>query len=1235
MRKYTYTLAYLFLFFLIGCQSDDINRRIDEFTQIEVLSDGRLKVPLNFVLPEREEVEMRATTTPTTTEKTINNVFVIIFDQSTGNKVQLKSGLQDTADPKKVYAVLDPYSSACTAYVLVNLSTSAQTQLNAITHISGMSGLTDSYTILGQSTLPMCTAPVSLSSLSVQTLAGITYPLQFSYARIDVSFDASLTGFALAGVKIANAPQQGRLVVHTTLPIDLGGEIATTEKAATANTVQGIYLFSNSGISGTGNSQGTNFTDLIIRGTKTGFSQGYYKIRLKYNISGSDIYDIAHNKLYAIRLTKVGGPGYTTEAEAIANEPSNIEFDVIVSDGSSEDITIGSGDYYLGVSNSEYYIYADNALGVTATTLSYNAPSSVSTGAITVTGTGVTLSASQPGLNINGTNTAATLTSIDGTVRSIPIKVDLTAASTGGTLQIRLGNLLKTVTIVKKAYLNEAVSNTIAASDYTGSEFIAITSQSSRISVNADKSLTVAAASGPSNTVLSTATGICNNTRGNVVIAVKRNVENVIYYEKYADGSIGVFLDKSLANTLSTTASVSITEAGYGVVNTTSAASMRIDIGTQAFTSVSGASMNNLFSDYRGTLYGVNQESITALTQLATANQVKVNAVATKSYVYPNFAKGVYQGLGGATTTTSVTDGTSGSPFAIRTARHIRSLAPVITLTASKNFLQEIDVNFTTTAIGGAASFTTFPVAGTFLGIYDGGNKKLTNLIINSTANYVGLFQQSSGTLKNWQVENCNVKATQSVGTLAGACIQGSLLDNITLNNCIVEATSDYVGGIAGQIFGNNTSKTVVNSCNINNSTVKSRWRVGGVAGFINSFEFTDGVTVQYVTVNSGTNITGGGWGNDGGIGGIAGSAHNGGTITNCTNYGSIEATEYSIVGGFVGDMEGSPGQKAKIKFCNNYGTITTGPTASDGHRTIGGIAGHFWTDVDAENCTNYGTINAKAHPAGGIVGHIWYNNSIVNCVNQGTIISTSTAADQRIGGMVGWTESGPNTITNCINNVALNGRNYTGGIIGYAYTSTITITGCMNTQPITAVSGTTYYDYVGGIVGQNDGTITGCYVSAATTATANAVRGKNYIGGITGYNNGTVTHSYVVDTNASPTLPYAVGSTSTDYNAGVVGYNAGTNSYNILIARAPETATTLYPISGGGNASTNSFYLKGTSFNTKAIFGGGTGQTTAVFTSTPAVGVAPWSSYWERVAGYEYPKLIRYSAPSIYPIVN
>lgn len=1235
MKKHIYIQFCLFFVLLISCQSDEINRQINEFTQIEVLSDGRLKVPLSFIYPERTEVEVRGTTTPSSTEQAIDNVSVIVFDQSTGAKVQLKSGLQDPANSKKVYAILDPYSSACIAYVLVNLSSAAQTKLNAITNVSGMSTLTDSYAVLSQSVLPMCTAPIVFPNLSVQSLAGISYPLQFSYARMDINLDGSLTGFTLAGAKIINAPQQGLLIAHSVLSSDLGGEIATTEKSSSSNAVQGLYLFSNSGSSGAGNPQGTNTTDLIIRGTKTGFSQGYYKIRLKYDVSGSDIYDVAHNKLYAIRLTKVGGPGYATEAEAIANQPSNVEFDVTVSDGSSEDITIGGGDYYLGVSNSEYYIYADNALGVTAATLSYNAPSSVTTGTLTVTGTGVTLSASQAGLSINGTSTAATLTTIDGTVRTIPVKVDLTAASTGGTIQIRLGNLIKTITIVKKAYLNEAISNTIAASDYTGSEFISITSQSSRISVNADKSLTVAPAAGPSNTVLSTATAICNNARGNVVIAVKRNVENVVYYEKYADGTIGLFLDKSLSNTLSTTASVSITEAGYGVVNTTSAASLRIDIGTQAFTSVSGVSANNLFSDYRGTFFGVDQESITTLAQISSANQVKINSTTTKSYVYPNFAKGVYQGLGGATTTTSVTDGTSASPFAIRTARQLRSLAPVITLTASKNFLQEIDVNFTNTAVGGTASFTTFPIAGTFLGTYDGGNKKLTNLIINSTANYVGLFQQSSGVLKNLQVENCNVKANQSVGILAGACIQGSTLDNITLNNCTVEAISDYVGGIAGQIFGDNTSRSLINSCNINNTSIKSVWRVGGIAGFINSYEYTAGVTVQNVTINSGTTITGQGWGNDGGIGGIAGSAHNGGTFSNCVNYGSISATVYSVVGGFVGDIEGGTVGNAKINSCINYGIITSGDQPWDPHRTIGGIAGHCWTNVDISNCTNYGTINAKAHPGGGIVGHIWYNNSITNCINEGSIISTSTATDQRIGGMVGWTESGPNTITNSVNNGAINGRNYTGGIIGYAYTSTISITGCMNTKPITAVSGTTYYDFVGGIAGQNDGTITGCYVSAATTSTANAMRGKNYIGGIAGYNNGTVTHSYVVDTNASPTLPYAIGSTATDYYAGIVGYNAGTNSYNILIARAPETTTTLYPISGGGNVSTNSYYLKGTGFNTKPISGAGTGQTTTTFNSTPALGVAPWSTYWERVAGYDYPKLIRYAAPSTYPIAN
>ena len=101
------------------------------------------------------------------------------------------------------------------------------------------------------------------------------------------------------------------------------------------------------------------------------------------------------------------------------------------------------------------------------------------------------------------------------------------------------------------------------------------------------------------------------------------------------------------------------------------------------------------------------------------------------------------------------------------------------------------------------------------------------------------------------------------------------------------------------------------------------------------------------------------------------------------------------------------------------------------------------------------------------------------------------------VGGLVG---ENWGTITNCYSTGSVSGSSLVGGLVGYSEENG-TITNCYSTG---SVSGTG--DAVGGLVGENcwSGTITNCYSTGSVT-------GDNYVGGLVGENYwyGTISNCY------------------------------------------------------------------------------------------------------------------------------
>lgn len=191
-------------------------------------------------------------------------------------------------------------------------------------------------------------------------------------------------------------------------------------------------------------------------------------------------------------------------------------------------------------------------------------------------------------------------------------------------------------------------------------------------------------------------------------------------------------------------------------------------------------------------------------------------------------------------------------------------------------------------------------------------------------------------------------------------------------------------------------------------------------------------------------------------VGGIVGS---GGTVRNCTSYGTINAA------GAVTNVGGIAGQATNISRAINYAQLV----GTSKCKYLSGIVGENGNIV--EKSINYGTISTVNGATAGVCG--FTRGIIKECANKGTITSTS-----------GGTQPYPEVAGIC-------NRIYYGG----------SIESCYNTGTLESPTSKYYYAY--GIVGsidEVDASIKNCYSSCTITdAQYGNERGAfPYVGNIT-----------------------------------------------------------------------------------------------------------------------------------------
>lgn len=456
---------------------------------------------------------------------------------------------------------------------------------------------------------------------------------------------------------------------------------------------------------------------------------------------------------------------------------------------------------------------------------------------------------------------------------------------------------------------------------------------------------------------------------------------------------------------------------------------------------------------------------------------------------------------------------------------------------------------------------------GGIAGVNLGGNAAASKGLIICTEN------NSTGT----------VEANQYAGGVAGAnvgniSLSGKLQSSVTANK--------YAGGVTGINTTYNAYKGSI--CGAENTT-------GAVSGSVTAANYAGGVTGtnsaeitrvnNYASVRASTQYAGG----------IAGVNAAGGTISYCSHASGNAAAVYAT-NGEAGGIAGNNNKDALIEnvqvsaavtaangtaggvTATNFGTIGQGSglesnssvsdcTITGTSESIGAVAAYNGKNATIRNvklAKNAGVrFSTPAVTIGGLAG--MNDGTVTGCqvengalaLNDGLRAGTNTVT---LGGAVGrTTEYGTVSSTDVRLDLTQNLDKYTnlGGVAGQndgtldQCTYSGTMGGNADTDGLVSVGARSTGSTVGGIAGLNNSTITGCEVkyiklqvsgisNITTTQTADEkLASASHVGGIAGRNNAEIVNSYVATErsgNAGSIITARYG-----FVGGVAGSNNGT----------------------------------------------------------------------------------------------
>lgn len=300
---------------------------------------------------------------------------------------------------------------------------------------------------------PQTTAPFVGEKLSMNALVSVsgidvgipipTVELKRVAAKIVVSSTSPY--FTLLGITaVVNTSKQSRLynwnssltyantnLIEYRSNASYSPDFIQAESNSTASNP--LYLYES------GYDDADNDTYLIIRGEYRG-QASYYKMGL---VANGERLDVERNYLYEFTITSVEGPGYATIEDVKKSLASNtgLNYEVLIQGNSGYEIQ-ANNDYYLGVTNSHYELYApqNGATEYTAFTMVTDCktpfPDKRTVRSLT---TGLEIVAPSDGLIPLSSTTP------------YDVKIKVANGFTEGEIEIHLGSLQKIITVRRYA----------------------------------------------------------------------------------------------------------------------------------------------------------------------------------------------------------------------------------------------------------------------------------------------------------------------------------------------------------------------------------------------------------------------------------------------------------------------------------------------------------------------------------------------------------------------------------------------------------------------------------------------------------------------------------------------------------------------------------------------------------------------------------------------------------------
>lgn len=260
-----------------------------------------------------------------------------------------------------------------------------------------------------------------------------------------------------------------------------------------------------------------------------------------------------------------------------------------------------------------------------------------------------------------------------------------------------------------------------------------------------------------------------------------------------------------------------------------------------------------------------------------------------------------------------------------------------------------------------------------FAGVFNGNNKSIRGMNVESDKSYQGLFGFQTGNIENLIVKKSYVKGDSSIGAIVG-------YNTGTIFNCKVIDVEIEGNSKVGGIVGTSMTGSNIGTCSVegNRSMITAREYVGGVVGYANN-------NVSIDSIDNNANVKG-----NKNVGGIAGIAFYGTTFNGIVNNGNVSGKEN--VAGIVGYSQA----QIEKSYSSKMATI-------EGDKNIAGLVGINYDMGDVNNSYNESKIIGKEDNIGGIVGI--NNSNISNVYNKGKI-DASNATGIKIGGICGQNSS-------------------------------------------------------------------------------------------------------------------------------------------------------------------------------------------------------------------------------------